>query len=533
MRKQRRPVIRLGTIGLVLSLGCSGPQTADDASLITSRAERTGWEQTTGYGEVMFLMQRVAGLSPRAHATTFGSTVEGRPLPLLIVGDVADASPAAVLAADRTRVWLQATIHGGEVCGKEALIELIRDLLSGARDEWLSSLVLLIAPVYNADGNEQMGNHRPFQLGPLQGMGVRENAQGLDLNRDHVKLESPEARALVRAYVDYDPHVVIDLHTTNGTQHGYHLTYAPALHPNTHPELDTLVRENWLPDITDTIRTNTGWESYHYGNVRGDGADGSWRTFDHRPRFNNNYVGLRNRIALLSEAYAYAPFEERVRVTRAFVDATLEIAASQATEIATLVEQATETSIAGQQLATRAEPRRSEAPVSILMGATEEVINPYTRATMRRRLDVAEPTEMDVYIAFNAAETETAPATYYVPAELTRVVDLLAAHGIDGTKLGVDTAIKGEHFTVTASQTAEQQFEGHRIRTVEGAWTPTELRLPAGTLVLSTDQPAGRLLFSLLEPRSDDGLVTWNLLDDQISVNGTYPVVRSLAPASE
>ena len=140
---------------------------------------------------------------------------------------------------------------------------------------------------------------------------------------------------------------------------------------------------------------------------------------------------------------------------------------------------------------------------------------------------------MDVYIAFNAAEPETAPATYYVPAELTRVVDLLAAHGIDGTKLGADTAIKGEHFTGTASQTAEQQFEGHRIRTVEGAWTPTELRLPAGTLVLSTDQPAGRLLFSLLEPRSDDGLVTWNLLDDQISVNGTYPVVRSLAPASE
>ena len=92
-------MIRLGTIGLVLSLGCSGPQTAADASLITSRAERTGWEQTTGYGEVMFLMQRVAGLSPRAHATTFGSTVEGRPLPLLIVGDVANASPAAVLAA--------------------------------------------------------------------------------------------------------------------------------------------------------------------------------------------------------------------------------------------------------------------------------------------------------------------------------------------------------------------------------------------------------------------------------------------------
>ncbi len=513
---------------------CTAGPSSDDPSQITTRAERTRGEQTTGYGEVMYLMDRAAGLSPRAHSTTFGETVEGRPLPLLVVGDVADASPASVLAADRTRVWLQATIHGGEVCGKEALLELIRDLLTGTHDEWLSSLVLLIAPVYNADGNEQLGDHRPFQLGPLQGMGIRENAQGLDLNRDHIKLESPEARALVRAYVDYDPHLVIDLHTTNGTQHGYHLTYAPALHPNTHPDLDALVRESWLPAITDSIRSDTGWESYHYGNVpRGDDAETSWRTFDHRPRFNNNYVGLRNRIALLSEAYAYAPFDERIRVTRAFVDAALELAASQASEIAALVERIDQTSIAGQRLATRAALHRSEEPVSILMGATEEVANPYTRAPMRRRLDVAEPTEMPAYISFAASEDETVPATYYVPAELTNVIDLLAAHGVDGAPLEEDTVIEGEQFNVTASQTAERQFEGHRIRTVEGVWESAELSLPAGTLVLSTDQPAGRLLFSLLEPRSDDGLVAWNHLDDAITLGDRYPVVRRLPSASE
>ncbi len=533
MRGRRRRGLGLGITALTLSLGCGGGPTTDDASLITTRAERTGWEQTTGYGEVMFLMERAAGLSTRAHATTFGTTTEGRPLPLLIIGDVADSSPTSVLAAERTRVWLQATIHGGEVSGKEALIELIRDLLSGTHDDWLSSLVLLIAPVYNADGNEQMGDHRPYQLGPLQGMGIRENAQGLDLNRDHIKLESPEARALVRAYIDYDPHVVVDLHTTNGTQHGYHLTYAPALHPNTHPELDALVRKGWLPEITDAIRADTGWESYHYGNLRGEGAEASWRTFDHRPRFNNNYVGLRNRLALLSEAYAYAPFNERVRVTRAFVDATLELAASQAAEIAALVERVDGTPIAGQPLATRAEPRRGDAPVSILMGATDEVANPYTRSPMRRRLDVAEPTEMEVYIAFDPTETATAPATYYVPARLTGVVDLLAAHGIDGTELDAETVIAGEQFMVTASETADRPFEGHRIRTVEGEWEPAELRLTAGTLALSTTQPAGRLLFSLLEPRSDDGLVAWNILDDELAVNDTYPIVRQLASAAE
>ena len=106
---------------------------------------------------------------------------------------------------------------------------LLRDLVSGPYAAWRSSLTLLIAPIYNADGNERMAlDNRPYQLGPVGGMGTRRNAQGLDLNRDHMKLESPEARALVRAYTDYDPHVVIDLHTTNGTQHAYHLTYAAA-----------------------------------------------------------------------------------------------------------------------------------------------------------------------------------------------------------------------------------------------------------------------------------------------------------------
>ena len=209
-----------------------------------TRAERTGYAETTGYDEVVEFIERAAGLSDGIHVTSFGATVEGRALPLVVVGDVADARPASVTAAEGIRVWLQGNIHGGEVCGKEALLMLLRDLAAGQHAAWRSSLVLLIAPIYNADGNERMAlDNRPYQLGPVGGMGTRRNAQDLDLNRDHMKLGSPEARALVRAYRDYDPHVVIDLHTTNGTQHAYHLTYAPPLHPNTHPAIDALLRD--------------------------------------------------------------------------------------------------------------------------------------------------------------------------------------------------------------------------------------------------------------------------------------------------
>ena len=524
---------RLAVASLLAMLlpGCALAQPGDSALL--TLAERTGYRETTGYDEVVQLVERAAALSERVHATSFGTSVEGRPLPLAVAGRVPDARPASVLAAGRIRVWIQANIHAGEVCGKEALLMLLRDVVTGGHEDWLSSLILLVAPIYNADGNERMApDNRPYQLGPVGGMGTRRNAQDLDLNRDHMKLESPEARALVRAYRDYDPHVVIDLHTTNGTQHAYHLTYAPPLHPNTYPAIDALLRDEWLPAVTDAVRATDGWDFYHYGNLpRGEGAAPSWRTFDHRPRFNNNYVGLRNRIALISEAYAYAPFEARVAATRRFVEESLAFAHEHAGRIAALIAEADAAPIAGRPLVVRAVPRRSPEPVEIRLGRTAEVPHPETGAPMRRRLDIAEPTPMDEYVAFEAAEDglEVAPASYYLPADLVAVVDLLAAHGVDGVPLEADTTVSAEQFVVSGTSLAERPIEGHRLRTVEGAWEAVERTVPAGTLLVPVTPRLGRLVFALLEPRSDDGIVNWNFLDEWIAAGSVYPILRVAA----
>ena len=529
-----RTLLRAAVLLTAAPLAGCAPGGRDAGTLPPTRAERTAYEQTTGYGEVMQFVTLAANRSERIHATTFGSTFEGRPLPLAVVGDTADARPASVVEADRLRVWLQGAIHGGEVAGKEALLMMLGDLAAGGHAEWSSSMTLLVAPIYNADGHERIGpDTRPYQLGPVAGQGERANAQGFDLNRDHVKLESPEARALARAYDDYDPHVVIDLHTTNGTEHAYHLTYSPPLHPNTHPAIDALLRDEWLPAITRAVERSDGWRFYYYGNLPfADGAAPAWRTFDHRPRFNNNYVGLRNRIALLAEAYAYAPFDERIRASLRFVEEALAFAHDNAGAIAALVEAADAEPVAGTRLATRAVPARSDAPVEILLGRTEEVPNPFTRAPMRRRLDVAEPTELYEYGTFAPADdgVEVAPAAYYVPADLATVVDLLAAHGVDGAPLDADATLDVEEFIVRTSSVADRPFQGHRERTVTGDWTPAERRVPADTLVVPINQPLGRLVFTLLEPRSDDGIVNWNLVDDRVSAPGSaYPILRRLA----
>ena len=153
---------------------------------------------------------------------------------------------------------------------------------------------------------------------------------------------------------------------------------------------------------------------------------------------------------------------------------------------------------------------------------------------MRRRLNDAEPTPMDEYVAFEAAEdgVEIAPASYYVPADLAPVVDLLAAHGIDAVPLETGTPVSVERFVIRDTSLAERPFEGHRLRTVEGAWTGLERTVPAGTLAVPVSPTLGRLVFALLEPRSDDGVVSWNLLDEQIEADRVYPILRVSAEAS-
>ena len=527
-------------VGAVMGMGACSPQAPPpDLSGLLTRAEVTDFVETSSYQDVMDFARALDESSDRIHLTSFGRTSEGRDLPLLVVGVVADASPEAVLATGMTRVYLQGNIHGGEVPGKEALLMLLRGWVEGGYPDWTQSMVLLVAPIYNADGNERVElTNRPRQHGPVGGMGQRPNAQGLDLNRDHMKLDSPEARSLVGLLNDYDPHVGVDLHTTNGTRHAYHLTYSPPLHPDTHADIVALLRDDWLPELTRSIKEKHGWDYYYYGNAgggrggRGGTGEPSWRTFDYRPRFNNNYIGLRNRVAILSEAYAYATFEDRVLATLYFVEEILDYTHANGEEIRRVVETADAESVVGTQLSVRATPERSVERVDILMGEVDEEAHPVTGEVMLRRRDVRVPTSMYEYGTFAPSETEVAPATYLIPPELTDAIERLEIHGVGLERLASALTVELEEFAIDSTRVAERAFQGRNARDVWGSYRTVERTLPAGTVLVSVAQPLGRLAFHLLEPRADDGFLTWALLDDHIRAGQAYPILRSHVPLS-
>jgi hypothetical protein len=112
------------------------------------------------------------------------------------------------------------------------------------------------------------------------------------------------------------------------------------------------------------------------------------------------------------------------------------------------------------------------------------------------------------------------------------VVDRLAAHGVRFTRTTAEMAFKGERFVIEQNTQDQQEFRGaapHRLRTLTGKWEAVDQRVPAGSLLIPMDQPLARLAFILLDPRSDDGLLAWNILDGLLGDKPQhYPVLRTM-----
>src|SRR6266576_4749853 len=298
-------------------------------------AERSDYAATSTNADVGTFLDSLQLAGAPIADSEMGTSALGRPIYFVIAADPAVTSGAEAVASGKLVVYLQANIHAGEVEGKEAVLALLREL-AGPRRELLQRLVVLVAPNYNPDGNDALGPqavHRAEQNGP-ELVGKRADGLNLDLNRDYFKAEAPETRAsLARVYTTWDPALMVDLHTTDGTLHGYQLTYAPPLDPNGPAGPTAFVRGGMLPALRQTLAHKYHEPIFDYGNVDTSQAQRSWDSYAPYGTYGTNYVGLRGRMAILSEAYSHADFKTRVQVTHDFLVEILNYVARHGAEI--------------------------------------------------------------------------------------------------------------------------------------------------------------------------------------------------------
>jgi hypothetical protein len=119
------------------------------------------------------------------------------------------------------------------------------------------------------------------------------------------------------------------------------------------------------------------------------------------------------------------------------------------------------------------------------------------------------------------------PPCYLIPVRLTDIVQLLRRQGVTVERISGPLRTSVQQFTVD-SLSVDSLFEGHRSARIRGQWRRESLdsAIAAGWFRVSTDQPLGTLAAYLLEPASEDGVVTWNLLDRELKTGLPYPILR-------
>jgi dipeptidyl-peptidase-4 len=511
-------------VACALRLTLPAPLRAEEKLLTV--AEESNYQATSRHAQVVDFCERLAKQCPYVRLGELGTSFEGRKLPLVILADPPISTPEEAARSNKLVVFAMGNIHAGEVDGKEGLLMLARDIGTSAERPLLKNLILVLAPIFNADGNERMSKtNRRGQVGPAEGMGVRPNAQGFDLNRDFVKLESPEVRALVKFLNVWDPAIVIDMHTTNGSHHRYTMTYEGPRNPASDVSVVAAVRDELLPDVGRRLEKRSGFHSFFYGNFSRDRT--GWETVPATPRFGLHYVGLRNRIGILSESYSYASYKDRVLGSRDFARSIFEYAAENKDRLQKLLAEARERTVqAGQDpkptdlVAVQQKAAPLDATVDFL-GFVEEMKDGRRVAT-----DQPKVYQLKYYGRCEPKVSVARPYAYLLPAELTKVIETLRRHGVAVDKLEKDTQLDVEVYRTDKIGHAPQAFQKHQLATVQASPRQEKRTVKAGTFVVRTAQPLGALALYLLEPESEDGLCTWNFMDEFLAEGKDYPILR-------
>ncbi len=500
--------------------------------------EKSNFEKTSTHADVISFINNIKGKSPYIQVTSIGKSTLGKDIPLVILSKPAVSTPEQARALGKPVIYIQGNIHAGEVDGKEAVMMMMRDILTGAKGYLLDNQVILFLPIYNTDGNDKMAKGlRPTQENSPAETGERENGQGLDLNRDGIKMETPETAALIQNVVTFwDPQLSVDLHTTNGSWHGYSLTWSPSYLYAGEPATYHYTNDIMLPAITKKIKDEKGLFFGPFGdfNTREGWPLKNFYTYNHHPRYLVNQFGLRNRMAILSESFAHERFYQRINSSYLFINEILEHFNKHGKEIQQINHNA---ELAAIKNVTEGAGKVKKG-VRFKMVPTAEPLNgfrtydyntfikPDGSKTLLKSGAIVTYDNVTYYGAFKDTVQSTVPRGYIIPAALSAIAEKLIKQGVKVDTVMQTEKLSGEVFSIEKYTRSTRKFEGHFMAYAEGSFQPATHTIAKGDFKVDMAQPLANLIFYMLEAQSDDGLLAWNFFDAYVDANGvnTKPV---------
>lgn len=553
-KRGRPPVLSLLLTGLLLAAcqqhvpsarppaepGSVTPGVSPEVRDWTTPYEKGGKNVTPRYDETMAYCRQLAEASDQVTLASFGKSPRGRDLPVLVVDRDGLATPRRVREAGRAIVLVEGCIHAGESAGKDAGMMLVRDLtVAGKLPGLIDEVTLLFIPIFNVDGHERFGPYnRINQNGPRE-MGWRTTARNLNLNRDFLKADTVEMQAWLRLYQSWLPDFFVDVHSTDGADYQYELTYAVEEHGNLDAGLTDFVR-----GYVGTVRNrmdHAGWKLFPYVAFK------NWH--DPRsglssgvagPRYSQGYAAVQNRPALLVEAHMLKPYAVRVDSTYDLLVETMRYVGAHRETLAARIREADRFAASAklrEGLTLRFDTTDESRPVSFLGFEYDRVDSAITGGSWFKYSDVPATFEIPLYDDVVPKTTVRLPEAYVVPPEWNDVVERLELHGVKVERLERTVQLEVRSYAFEdVKWKAERSwqtlpYEGRYLCEYTAKPIRETRTLPAGSAVIDVAQRTARVIAHALEPEGPDSFVHWgffNPIFQRIEYVETY-VIEAMA----
>ncbi len=490
---------------------------------LSTPAESAGFKATPSYDETLGFIRELSTRWPAIRVEEFGKSASGRPMFAVVVARDDALTPQTAQRSGRPILMIQNGIHAGEIDGKDACLMILRDMALGRHRDLLDNLILVIVPVYNVDGHERVSRfHRPNQNGPEAGMGFRTTTDGHDLNRDHLKLDTPEARALIGLFNRWKPHLHVDDHVTNGVDHDWVLTYSWVEGPQIAPSLDA-----WLARHMPAVRAATEAAGHRIGPYASliDSSDPSQglNTYVGEPRYATGYFPLRNVPSILVENHSYKPYRERVLANRSFLLALMQRVAAEPRQLLDAVAEARRRTVS----LGRPDAEPSDVVLRYTVAEPTETI-PFPVYDWYTPTSVVTGGSMLRYRSGQVREIEAPwahrprpevavrrPRGYLVPPGWPVIEERLVGHGLVTQRLRSPVELDVETIRISEPRQGRRSRPSYQGRTTLSVNVERRMErrsFPAGTLWIPADQPDFEVAVQLLEPEAPDSLLSWGLL---------------------
>lgn len=474
------------------------PGLAQDRRAFTTNAELGQWLRS--------LSDAVPRSATRTKLLNIGTSQRGEPILGLLLTRAAGTDPASLDNSGRPTVVLIGQQHGDEPAGSEALLVISSELAQGLLEPLLDRINVVLVPRANPDGAE---------------VGTRVTANGTDMNRDHLLLNTPEARALARVINDYRPILVVDAHEY--TVVGRYLQkfnavqrYDALLQYTTtanYPEFLTKASQEWYHQPMVAALKAQGIASDWYYTTSTNLEDKRISMGGTQPDTGRNVHGLKNTVSLLIETRGVGigrmHIQRRVHSQVTAISSALRSTAERATNLEQV------RSFVARDVSAQA--CRDQVVVEAAATPTQrdlDFLDPETGADRTIRVD------WNSSLTLRTTKSRARPCGYWLAAGSTAAVERLRLLGLQVMRVAEPGAMLAETYRETARETGDRQdvigtiAGGTGIVRVQVSTVRSAVDAPAGSFYVPLNQPRANLAVAALEPDTQNSYFANRMIED-------------------